>query len=80
MDRKNYHNIKRYIKTLCVDSIKELATNVGLTEYETKLLLCINKNDTRVHISLELGVSESKVTKDLRKMFIKINDYLKRQS
>ena len=80
MDRKDYHRLKRYIKTLCIDNVKDLANNVGLTEYETKLLVYVNKNDTRVHMSLELGVCESKLTKDLRKIFVKVQDYLKRQS
>lgn len=80
MDRKEYHKLKRYIKTLCIDNVNDLARNVGLTEYETKILTYVNKNDTRIHMSLELGVCESKLTKDLRKIFIKIQDYLKRQS
>lgn len=80
MDRKEYHEIKKYIASLCKDSALELANNVGLTDYETKLLLHINKNNSRVHISLDLGICESKCTKDTRKVFTKIYDYLKRQS
>lgn len=64
---------------MCLDSVKELAHNVGLNEYETSLLIHINKNDTRVHTSISLGVCESKVTKDTRKTFLKLQDYLKRQ-
>lgn len=78
MNRNEYHKIKRYIMTLCKDNILELADKVGLTEYETKVLLHINKNDSRVCISLDLGVCESKCTKDCRKIFTKIYDYLKR--
>lgn len=79
MNRRQYFELKRYIRTLCVDSVIDLATNVGLNSYETTLLLHINKNDTRIHTSLDLGVCESKVTKDSRKIFLKLNDYLKRQ-
>ena len=79
MDRRQYFELKRYIRTLCVDSVIDLATNVGLNSYETTILLHINKNNTRIHTSLDLGVCESKVTKDSRKIFLKINDYLKRQ-
>lgn len=79
MNRRQYFELKRYIRTLCVDSVIDLATNVGLNSYETTLLLHINKNNTRIHTSLDLGVCESKVTKDSRKIFLKLNDYLKRQ-
>ena len=79
MTKKEYHIVKHYIKSLCVDSIYELSSNVGLTEYETNLLVYINKNESRVGIALRIGASESKVSKDLRKIFTKINDYLKRQ-
>ena len=79
MNRVQYFELKRYIRTLCTDSVIDLATNVGLNSYETTLLLHINKNNTRVHAALDLGVCESKVTKDTRKIFLKINDYLKRQ-
>ena len=79
MNRRQYFELKRYIRTLCADSVIDLATNVGLNSYETTLLLHINKNNTRIHTSLDLGVCESKVTKDTRKIFLKLNDYLKRQ-
>ena len=79
MDRRQYFELKRYIRTLCMDSVIDLATNVGLNAYETTLLLHIYKNNTRIHTSLDLGVCESKVTRDSRKIFLKLNDYLKRQ-
>lgn len=78
MDRNDYFKLKKYIKTLCTDSVIDLATNVGLNPYEQSLLLHINKNNTRIHTSLDLGVCESKVTKDTRKIFLKLHDYLKR--
>ena len=80
MDRKDNSKLKKYIKTLCTDSVIDLATNVGLKHYEQSLLLHINKNDTRVHSFFFLVVFESKLTKDTRKIFLKINDYLKRNN
>lgn len=80
MDRMDYFKLKKYIKTLCTDSVIDLATNVGLNTYEKSLLLHINKNNTRIHISLDLGVCESKVTKDSRKILTKILDYIKRNN
>lgn len=80
MNRIDYFKLKKYIKTLCTDSVIDLATNVGLNTYEKSLLLHINKNNTRIHISLDLGICESKVTKDSKKIFIKILDYIKRNN
>ena len=79
MDKQQYLILKKHIRSLCVDSVKELASKVGLTAYETSLLVHINKNNTRIYTAIDLGVCESKVTKDTRKIFLKINDYLKRQ-
>lgn len=78
INKEDYHKIKRYIRSLCIDNVCDLATHVGLSEYETSLLQHINRNDTRTFISLKLNVSESKVSKDLRKVFTKVYDYLKR--
>ena len=79
MDKKEYSNIKKYIRSLCIDSVRELGTNVGLTDYEIKLLEHINRNDTRIHSSLSLGICESKFSKDARKIFVKVYDYLLRK-
>lgn len=80
MNKIQFWNLKNYIRSLCLDSVKELCNNVGLNEYETSLLIHINRNDTRVHTAMTLGVCESKITKDTRKIFLKINDYLKRNN
>lgn len=80
MTRTEYHRIKNYIRSLCIDNVYDLANNVGLTVYETTLLKHINQNDTRTFISLSNNVSESKVSKDLRKIFTKVYDYLKRNN
>lgn len=79
MDKKEYSNIKKYIRSLCIDSVRELGTNVGLTDYEIKLLEHINRNDTRICTSLSLGVCETKVSRDLKKIFVKVYDYLLRK-
>ena len=79
MTKQEYHIVKNHIKELCIDSVYELANNVGLNEYETKMIVFINKGESRVAISLKLGTCESKVRKELRKIFTRINDYLKRQ-
>lgn len=77
--RKDYFEIKHNIKTMCRDNVLDLCNKVGLNEYETKLVLHINQDSTRVHTSLDMSVCQSKVSKDLRKIMTKINDYLKRR-
>lgn len=78
--RKDYFDIKHNIKSMCRDNVVDLCNNVGLNEYETKLLLHINRDSTRVYTSMDMGVCQSKVSKDLRKVMTKVDDYLKRQS
>lgn len=77
--RKDYFNIKHNIKAMCKENVLELCEAVGLNEYETKLILHVSKDYTRVAMALNLGVCESKISKDLRKILTKINDHLKRQ-
>lgn len=79
MTREEYHSTKNYVKGLCIDNVYELSNKVGLTEYETNLLTYVNKNISRVGMALKVGACESKISKDLRRTFTKVNDYLKRQ-
>ena len=65
MNRKQYFELKRYIRTLCMDSVIDLATNVGLNSYETTILLHLNKNDTRIHTSLDLGVCVNQKSREI---------------
>lgn len=79
MDRKEYQTVKKKIKEMCIDNVRELAKQVGLNDYETKILEMINHGDSRVQMSLALGCCESKLTKDSRKIFVRILDQIKRQ-
>lgn len=78
--KKDFLETKHYIKSLCYDSLIELCNKVGLTEYETKLMIHTNKDDTRIYTSMKLGVCESTVSKSRRKTITKIYDYLKRNN
>lgn len=78
MDKKNYLNTKRYIKHICYNSVVDICKDMNLDEYETNLLLYLNKDYTRTYSSLQLGVSEYKYTFDLKKLISKVYDYLKR--
>lgn len=77
--RKDYFEIKHNIKGMCRDNVLELCEAVGLNEYETKLIMHINRDSTRVYTSFDMGICQSKVSKDLRKIITKIDDYLKRR-
>ena len=76
INKADYLKIRRYIQSLCLDNIKELSKNVGLTEYETTLIIHTNRNETRTYSAMQLGVCESKVSKDKNKAFKRIKDYL----
>ncbi len=78
MDKKEYLALKKHIKTLCRDSILELSDKVGLTKYDTELLLYLNNDMGRINTSLSLGICERKYTKDLKNCLNKVYDYLKR--
>lgn len=77
--RTDYFDIKHNIKSMCKDNVLDLCKNVGLNEYETKLLLHINRDSTRVSMAMDMGTCTSKISKDLRKIMTKIDDHLKRQ-
>ena len=76
MRKENYLKIKHYVKSLCLDNINELCTKTGLTSQEIELIQRVNRGDTRVCISLEMGMCESAVSKTCHKIFTKIKDYL----
>ena len=78
MLNNDYLAIKKYIKTLCIDNLKDLCKNTGLSEYETKLIHEIYNDNTRIAISIKYHCCESKVYKDMRRAISKINDYMKR--
>lgn len=77
--RKDYFDIKHSIKSMCKDNALELCEKVGLTEYETKLIMHVNHDSTRVSMAMDMGTCTSKISKDLRKIITKIDDHLKRQ-
>jgi hypothetical protein len=76
INKVDYLKIRKYIQSLCLDNIKELSKNVGLTEYETTLIIHTNRNETRTYSAMQLGVCESKVSKDKNRAFKRIKDYL----
>ena len=76
INKTDYLKIRKYLQSLCLDNIKELCTNVGLTEYETNLIIHTNRNETRTYSAMQLGVCESKISKDKNKAFKRIKDYL----
>lgn len=80
MRADEYLKVRRYIKTLCLDNVVEICERVGLDELDTKLVIHINKNYTRVHTALDLGMCESAVSKRKNKALTKVRDYLKKNN
>ena len=76
INKTDYLRIRKYLQSLCLDNIKELCEQTGLTEYETNLIIHTNRNETRTYSSMKLGVCESKVSKDKNRAFKRIKDYL----
>lgn len=80
MRADEYLKVRRYIKTLCLDSVKEICEAVGLDEFDTNLVIHINKNYTRVYTSLALGICESAVSKRKNKALARVRDYLRKNN
>lgn len=75
LTKQDFIKIKHQIKSMCLPNLLKLCNEVGLNEYETNLLICINQDMSRVAISFKLGCSEWKISTDMRKIFTKIMDY-----
>lgn len=80
MDKQKYLNYKKYIKTLSKPTIDELCNNVGLTDTDKQLLYHLSENKTGVYSCLNLGYSTWLYTHSLKRIFTRIDDYLKRTS
>lgn len=77
---QDYLALKKYIISLCKDDVLELSEKVGLNEYDTKLLLSLNRDESRVATCMKFGCCEKKYTKDLRRIMEKIFNHFKRTS
>lgn len=77
--RADYFKIKHEIREMCKDTALELCERVGLNEYETSIVIHINKDDTRVFTALTMGTCTSKISKDSKRVLSKIDDYQKRR-
>ena len=80
MRKDEYLKLRKYIKSLCIDSVIELCDKVGLDDFEKNLIIHLNKNYTRVYTSMTLGICESAVSKKKHKILARIKDYLKRNN
>lgn len=76
--KKDYFNLKHNIRNMCYASAMDLCKEVGLNEYETRLITHINRDNTRTQMCLDIGCCPSKISKDLKRIFTKIDNHLKR--
>lgn len=80
MSKEEYMKYKNYIKTLSKPSINELCDNVGIAEDDREILYQVGANRTKTYTCMQLGYSEWVYKETLRRLFIRIDDYLKRTS
>lgn len=77
LDKNTYLGMKRQVRCSCRPTIATLCESMGLSDYEKTLLLDFYDGKLRIQTCMEQGVSEKKYSKDLKKVFCKINDYYK---
>lgn len=78
MTKSEYMKCKNYIKTLSKPSITELCDNVGISEDDREILYQLSANRTKTYTCMQLGYSVWLYNQTLRRLFIRIDDYLKR--
>ena len=69
--RADYFKIKHDIREMCKDTALELCERVGLNEYETNLVIHINKDDTRVSTALNMARAPQKYQKTQSVLLLK---------
>lgn len=77
--KNEYHELKHELKNLCKPSIVSLCNDLDFDDYEKSLLMSFYNGMSRIEAGFKLHICESKYTKDLKTVFSKISDYLKRQ-
>lgn len=75
IERNEYFNLKREIKTLSYNNILKLYEEMQLDDEERKLLDNFYRNKSRVQTCMEIGMSFDTYTKHMKLLFTKINNY-----
>lgn len=77
LEKSIYMNAKRRLKCLCKTNLTTMCDEMELNDYERKILLSFYNGDKVVQTCLDLGISHTTYTKDLRQVFAKVIDYNK---
>ena len=76
ISKDNYHNIKRYVKHLSKPQIKQLCSDMELTDLETNLLLSSYDGELVVKVCMDNYISETTYTKYIKIIYSKVYNYL----
>lgn len=75
LDRREYLNLKKEIKSLCRKNVVALCDEMGLNEEERNLLLYFYDGKSRIETSIDLHVSIEYYSQHMKMLFNKIYDY-----
>lgn len=75
IDKSTYHVLKRQIRCFCRSNVEKLCENMELTEYETNLLMNYYDKISRVQTCMDLGISTTTYSNDMKNLFSKIYNY-----
>lgn len=75
IDKSTYHVLKRQIRCFCRSNVEELCKNMELTEYEINLLMNYYDKISRVQTCMDMGISTTTYSNDMKILFSKIYNY-----
>lgn len=75
IDKNTYHILKRQIRCLCRTNVEKLCKDMELTEYETDLLMKHYDKVSRDRTCIDLCISCTTYSNDMKSLFSKIYNY-----
>lgn len=75
LDKKTYLSMKRDIKCMCRNHVKNLCENMELDEFEKKILMNFYNGEKVQKTCMGLGISQPTYTTCMKIILSKINDY-----
>lgn len=75
IDKSTYHVLKRQIRCFCRNNVEELCKNMELTEYEINLIMKYYDKVSIVQTCMDLGISTTTYSNDMKILFSKIYNY-----
>lgn len=75
LTKTNYHKIKHYLKSLSKPQIKDLCSNLELSEFEKTILLSTYDNELVSKICMDNFICETTYNKYIKSVYTKIYNY-----